>query len=121
MSTSLDASTVTPGSTAPDVSRTTPVMDDWACAICGANMSPSPSSIRNAFRRMSPPLTGRINEPPTTLQTARLTRFKALCQILDKFQGGLLIRSQPGRVNRSDFSRLALDFGHLPGHNHICC
>ena len=31
----LAASTVTPGSTAPDVSRTTPVIDAWAYAIVG--------------------------------------------------------------------------------------
>ena len=33
MSAGLDASTVTPGSTAPDVSRTVPVMDAWAKAL----------------------------------------------------------------------------------------
>src|SRR5438552_11624229 len=35
MSTGLDASTVTPGSTAPDVSLTTPVIDAWARAVAG--------------------------------------------------------------------------------------
>ena len=35
ISTSLDASTVTPGSTAPEVSLTTPVMDAWANAATG--------------------------------------------------------------------------------------
>jgi len=35
MSTELDASTVTPGSTAPDTSFTAPVIDDCACATAG--------------------------------------------------------------------------------------
>src|ERR1700724_2002841 len=35
MSTGLDASTVTPGSTAPDVSFTTPVIEPWASATAG--------------------------------------------------------------------------------------
>src|SRR6187397_2501818 len=36
MSTSLDASTVTPGSTAPEVSFTWPAMALWACAAAGS-------------------------------------------------------------------------------------
>src|SRR5688500_10386657 len=43
ISAGLDASTVTPGSTAPDESFTTPVMDAWAAASAGSN-----SSQRNA-------------------------------------------------------------------------
>src|SRR4030095_8224336 len=39
MSTGLAASTVTPGSTAPDVSFTTPVMDAWANAAVGRTAS----------------------------------------------------------------------------------
>src|ERR1700704_5954136 len=38
ISTGLDASTVTPGSTAPDVSLTTPVMDAWAYTAAGRKM-----------------------------------------------------------------------------------
>src|SRR5262245_14702116 len=37
MSAGLDASTVTPGSTAPDESLTTPVIDAWACAADGSS------------------------------------------------------------------------------------
>ena len=35
----LDASTVTPGNTAPDVSRTTPVIDAWAYDATGTTRS----------------------------------------------------------------------------------
>ena len=37
ISTGLDASTLTPGSTAPDVSFTIPVNDAWAYAAAGTN------------------------------------------------------------------------------------
>ena len=37
ISTGLDASTLTPGSTAPDVSFTIPLNDAWAYAAAGAN------------------------------------------------------------------------------------
>src|SRR5689334_160288 len=39
MSAGLDASTVTPGSTAPDASFTTPAMEAWAYATAGTNTS----------------------------------------------------------------------------------
>jgi len=39
MSTSLAASTVTPGRTPPDVSLTTPVMALWAAAVAGQNVT----------------------------------------------------------------------------------
>src|SRR5882672_11759938 len=45
--TGLAASTVTPGSTAPDVSRTTPVMA--ACAYAAAGNSKKPTTIAAAF------------------------------------------------------------------------
>ena len=50
--TSLEASTVTPGSTAPEVSLTTPVMDDWACATPGAKINTTKSSNFHAFLRI---------------------------------------------------------------------
>src|SRR5678816_1592107 len=51
MSAGLDASTVTPGSTPPDESFTTPVMDAWAYADAGstvkqANPSKNPLNTR---------------------------------------------------------------------------
>ena len=50
ISTALDASTVTPGSTAPDVSLTTPVMDAWAKAAAGTNVNNA--MVTNAARAM---------------------------------------------------------------------
>src|ERR1700752_865192 len=65
MSTGLEASTVTPGSTAPDVSLTTPVIDAWACAADGSSAK-SATTTHAAFTRMKlslrPPLTGPIVE-----------------------------------------------------------
>ena len=49
MSAGLDVSTVTPGSTAPEVSLTTPVMDAWAYAAVGTTASHA--STTNASRR----------------------------------------------------------------------
>src|SRR5437868_10551833 len=48
ISAGLDASTVTPGSTAPDASLTTPVMD--ACAKAAAGTSTSNNAATNAAR-----------------------------------------------------------------------
>ena len=44
MSTGLDASMVTPGSTAPEVSRTTPAIDAWTapCAEAFVHQMPNP-------------------------------------------------------------------------------
>src|SRR5689334_1631001 len=50
--TSLAASTVTPGSTAPEVSLATPAIDDWACATPGARINMTHSSNFHAFLRM---------------------------------------------------------------------
>src|SRR5579884_4251975 len=47
----LAASTVTPGSTAPDVSRTTPARDDWAKAAAGRRTPPS--AIANRRTRIA--------------------------------------------------------------------
>src|SRR6185436_16859712 len=47
MSTGLDASTVTPGSTAPDASLTVPTIDACANAIVGT--STNPATIRKLF------------------------------------------------------------------------
>src|ERR1700730_17038296 len=44
MSTGLAASTVTPGSTAPELSFTTPVMDPWAYAAAGTITRPATTS-----------------------------------------------------------------------------
>src|SRR5687767_4868631 len=48
INTGLVTSTVTPGSTAPDASRTTPAIDAWAWAITGTSAT-NPTSI-NATR-----------------------------------------------------------------------
>ena len=56
MSAGLAASTVTPGSTAPDESFTTPVMDAWAYAEAGR-------------------ITHMANTGPQDLQTAHGSRF----------------------------------------------
>ena len=40
----LAASTVTPGSTAPEESLTMPVIEAWACASAGANTTQTPRS-----------------------------------------------------------------------------
>src|SRR5262245_56613656 len=45
--TSLDASTVTPGSTAPDVSLTTPTIALWAWATLGTSTSTANAAMRN--------------------------------------------------------------------------
>src|SRR6266566_5153577 len=51
----LDASTVTPGRTAPDASFTMPAIDPWAYATDGIVMiDPSTKRIRN-HARISPP------------------------------------------------------------------
>src|SRR6188768_3021654 len=55
ISTSLDASTVTPGSTAPDVSLITPLIDDWACASPGARSKTAQTRNFHAFLRMCGP------------------------------------------------------------------
>src|SRR6266480_2650934 len=44
ISTGLAASTVTPGRTAPELSLTTPVIDDWAYAAAGTIASPATTS-----------------------------------------------------------------------------
>src|SRR4051812_27304615 len=52
MSTSLEASTVTPGSTAPDVSLTRPAMALWACAAAGSQSThaSAPTPANTSFR-----------------------------------------------------------------------
>jgi hypothetical protein len=53
MSAGLDASTVTPGSTAPDVSRTLPVIVAWAAAVDGRTASVTKTTnARRATRNM---------------------------------------------------------------------
>ena len=41
ISAGLEASTVTPGNTAPEVSRTTPAIEAWANAAAGSNNAPT--------------------------------------------------------------------------------
>jgi hypothetical protein len=50
MSTGLDASIVTPGRTAPEVSRTTPAIDDWTapCAEADVHQMPNPQRTTRA-------------------------------------------------------------------------
>jgi hypothetical protein len=68
ISTSLLASTVTPGSTAPEVSLTTPAIEDWAYAEDDARRNPKVTRI-NGDLRMSRLLVpcrravARIGEP----------------------------------------------------------
>jgi hypothetical protein len=49
----LDASTVTPGKTPPDASRTTPVIDAWANAAAGASSTATNTAIRMTSDRIS--------------------------------------------------------------------
>ena len=65
MSASLDASTVTPGSTAPEVSFTTPVNALWACAAMGSRHRAA-SAMNRAFL-MEPIL---IPNPPGKVDPA---------------------------------------------------
>jgi hypothetical protein len=64
MSAGLDASTVTPGSTAPDVSRTVPVMDAWANTL-GAAIKNNPRA------RHAGPGVMRITLPPILVTSSR--------------------------------------------------
>src|SRR5215471_1573593 len=50
--TGLDASTVTPGSTAPDTSLTTPLMEAWANAAAGVRTNANKTSHRTLNARM---------------------------------------------------------------------
>ena len=57
---SLPASTVTPGRTAPELSRTVPVSDAWAKVLAGtlntaSNVSTPPHCIRMSSSSVSPP------------------------------------------------------------------
>src|SRR6185436_8527319 len=52
ISAGLEASTVTPGSTAPDVSRTRPVIEAWAMAIAGSKHSHTAATRREIHSRM---------------------------------------------------------------------
>jgi hypothetical protein len=70
MSALLAASTVTPGRTAPDVSLTTPAIDDWANAAAGSRRIPART---NASLRMTPPLLTRTPETGA-VHAARSTR-----------------------------------------------
>src|SRR5262245_34671349 len=59
ISAGLDASTLTPGSTAPDVSRTTPVIE--ACAYASEGMIRSTTEAHAIFARdMEPPEVTRV-------------------------------------------------------------
>src|SRR5688500_8418727 len=87
MRASLAASTVTPGSTAPDVSLTTPAMDDCASATVGMNRIPARTSASLvAFRTtlllvcMTPPWMARTGEVAPTQSTGgyRRERFERL-------------------------------------------
>src|SRR5688572_25117807 len=75
ISAGLDASTVTPGSTAPDVSRTVPVMDACAKALGAAARNPArtrdtaPGMRMTLLRRAGPFRTRHLCE---WLETARL-------------------------------------------------
>ena len=60
ISSGLDASTVTPGSTAPDESLTTPVIDACANAAAGTSAQTSTSPVLSNARTSPPPL---LNHP----------------------------------------------------------
>src|SRR5258708_23614774 len=60
MSTSLDASTVTPGRTAPDVSLTVPVIAPWANTTVGAKIVHTNTTAIVTRARMSDPPTGLL-------------------------------------------------------------
>src|SRR5262245_49049265 len=68
MSAGLDASTVTPGSTAPDASLTTPAIDAWAYTTDGTRMpnSSTPASTLTTLRIGSIPLLRQLVVPPRT-------------------------------------------------------
>ena len=59
MRTSLDASTVTPGRTAPELSRTTPVMVLWAAARAGASSTKETTTDSLSVLDMPPPYVSR--------------------------------------------------------------
>src|SRR5215212_10653660 len=68
ISAGLDASTVTPGSTAPDASLTVPAMElvFWACAARGSNTAPATPAIIRTNVRMRSYL--QCREPPQTVR-----------------------------------------------------
>src|SRR6185436_9677084 len=70
--TSLDASTVTPGSTAPDASRTTPAMALCALAADGSSASHTrlAAAVEATLRRVIPGLLACWTRPPNKLATA---------------------------------------------------
>ena len=76
ISASLAASTVTPGSTAPEESRTTPVRDPWARA--GSGMAASAASAKKATTsfRMASPLAEKRSHESRDLYGRRETSVK---------------------------------------------
>src|SRR5215475_10761489 len=73
MSAGLDASTVTPGSTAPDASLTTPAIDAWAYTTDGTRMhdSSTPASTLPTLRIGSIPLLSRPRRPASDTEDSQ--------------------------------------------------
>src|SRR4051794_40699246 len=77
----LDASMVTPGSTAPDASFTLPAIDDWACATAGSSRTiagrthvrASLSTERTSINRLLTSRDRRDNIDRVTLKMRHLT------------------------------------------------
>src|ERR1044072_1621205 len=61
MTTGLAASTVTPGSTAPEVSRTTPVIEPWAATAAGNTSIADTTTTALATRVMDPPVSATLD------------------------------------------------------------
>src|ERR1043165_6223753 len=80
MSAGLDASTVTPGSTAPDASLTVPARVPSTCAVPRAGRPRSPKAkIRvGAYCRSPPPLGVRITSPPPRGELLCIIRYMNL-------------------------------------------
>src|SRR5262245_36194731 len=109
MSAGLDASTVTPGSTAPDESLTVPVIVAWAYAMVGSNTASATTCTIPASRRITvPPMSSLfVNAPALTVAFGRQRPpLTAVPQAFTHPQNEWLERAQifePGahrRVNR---------------------
>src|SRR5262245_40394671 len=77
MSAGLAASTVTPGSTAPDVSFTTPAMDACACAVAGTSSRHAKAANRR-YPPMCPSLADVLTWQPVTVMFSADERWKAM-------------------------------------------
>src|SRR4029077_3607730 len=78
MSAGLDASTVTPGSTAPDASLTTPLIDACADATTGSNSTNPDAKTHLTILSTAPPCIDRFFRPSSLLAAALDARREQL-------------------------------------------